>query len=480
MLVSSIYSPYQVNRTTQNWATYFNRMSYIQNVRAIRQNSSSQAVGAIAPVPRTTSVTQTLPGRSLFLPNNEKVGQDSLDFLNDYQDQLRVLGNSAARVRNLTKEFQAKLDSAIQDKKIAEMSPDSKPVQRGNYEIDVKQLAQSQVSTLRAANGDNGSDHTFRDGTLQIEVNRSDRQGQPIRGEIQIDTQGKTNEQVQMDVVNQINAQSETLGLKASIVQDANKQPQIQIESKETGRQNAFTVTSADDNNKLEMNYEQLAQNLTYTVRKEDPQESNHAANQKAVTKGSEVTRESETNQAVAIDPNDNPDLKIDIKAVGKTQVKVAPKTDDLVKQTSDFVKEHNKTMDFLKQNTSRGVGVNRVKETMTKHINKLGKSMKEIGISANDDGTLSLDEKKFQAQLDRNADFVKETLERSNLADQAYRDTRVGLQQSSASLLSNDYIETTKQATAFNRYYVQGLAAVSASSPAYLFQNPLFFNLYI
>lgn len=192
------------------------------------------------------------------------------------------------------------------------------------------------------------------------------------------------------------------------------------------------------------------------------------------------MAREAESNQGVVIDPKENPDLKIDVKTVGKTQVKVEPNTDDLVKKTSDFVKQHNKTMDFLTKNVSRGVGVARVKDTMTKHINKLGRSMEEIGISANEDGTLSFDEKRFQTQLSRNPDNVRETLERSNLADQTYRNTRSGLQQSSASLLSNDYVETTKQATAFNRYYVQGLAAVSASSPAYLFQNPLFFNLYI
>lgn len=477
MLISSIYSPYQVHRTTQNWASYFNRMSYIQNVRAVRQNNSAQETGAITPVPKVPSVTQTLPGRSLFFQANKKVGQDSLDFLAEYQEKLHVLGNSANRMRNLTKEFQAKLETAIQDKKIAAATPDSHPAERGVYDVKVEQLAQRQISTVRPVNQDN-SKPTFRDGSLEVTVNRTDKGGNPVRAEIRVDTQGKTDEQVKADIVSQINAQSDTLGLKASVVRDENRQPQIRVEAKETGKSNAFTITSMDGKNELEMDYEQLAQNLTYTVQKDTT--SDRTSTQQAASKEPPVTQEAESNQGVVIDPKENPDLKIDVKTVGKTQVKVEPNTEDLVKKTSDFVKQYNKTMDFLTKNADRGVGVSKVKDTMTKHINKLGRSMKEIGVSANDDGTLSFDEKRFQTQLNRNPDNVRETLERSNLADQTYRNTRSGLQQSSASLLSNDYVETTKQATAFNRYYVQGLAAVSASSPAYLFQNPLFFNLYI
>lgn len=480
MLVSSIYSPYQVHRTTQNWASYFNRMSYLQNIRAVRQNNSAQATGAITPVPKVPSVTPTLPGRSLFVQVNDKVGQDSLDFLTEYQDKLRVLGNSANRMRTLTKDFQAKLETAIQDKKIAAVAPDSKPAEPAAYEIKVEQLAQRQISTVRPNNRE-GSENTFRDGTLAIEVNRTDRTQQPVRGEVRINTQGKTDEQVKADLVSQINAQSDTLGLKASLVRDENRQPQIRIESKETGRSHAFTVTSADGKNQLEMDYDQLAQNLTYTVQKDrTPAVQKDLPDRQTVSKEPAVTREAESNQSVAIDPKENPDLKLDIKTVGKTQVTVEPNTKDLVKKTSDFVKDYNNTMDFLQKNVSRGTGVAKVRDTMTKHINKLGRAMEEIGISANKDGTLSFDEKRFQTQLNRNADNVRDTLERSNVAEQTYKNTRSGLQQSSASLLSNDYVETTQQATAFNRYYVQGLAAVSASSPAYLFQNPLFFNLYI
>ncbi|MCI9575201.1 MAG: hypothetical protein HFJ84_00720 [Clostridiales bacterium] len=461
MLFTYAYGP------NYNWLSLLNnRMSYTQNLQAIREVNRTNGNLAVTPV---SSISPVLPGRNLLV-NNNQVTSDSLDFLKEYQQKLNDLNSSANKISDLSQtDTWSKLELSSSNPAVAAVEDSINTMhQPASYDIGVQQLAQKQVTTLRTSNGD-GSDRTFRDGTLRIETNRTDESGKNIGADISIKTEGKTNDQVQQDIVEQINAQAQTLGVQASLVTDDNSNRQIQLESMETGKSNAFLATASDGNNQLEATNQQLAQNLTYTVSK----------NKASTGIDRSFTRESESNENIAIDETGNKDLRVDFHSVGKTQIKTELDPEKLIEKAADLVKKFNDTMDFLTDNQERGTGVSRVRDQLKNSV-KLSLAMEEIGFSWGTGDKLDVDILKLNNQLEKDPLKVRDVLERSDFADDIQKSSKAALNQSSASLLNQEKKEASNQAAIIQRYYYQGTTPLVYNYAPYLFQNPLFFNLYI
>ena len=86
----------------------------------------------------------------------------------------------------------------------------------------------------------------------------------------------------------------------------------------------------------------------------------------------------------------------------------------------------------------------------------------------------------KLNNQLEKDPLKVRDVLERSDFADDIQKSSKAALNQSSASLLNQEKKEASNQAAIIQRYYYQGTTPLVYNYAPYLFQNPLFFNLYI
>lgn len=462
MLFTYAYGP------NYNWLSVLNsRTSYTQNMQAIREINRTTGSLAVTPVPRVSPVIRD---RNLLVSNNQ-ISSDSLDFLKQYQQKLNDLNRSAYKISDLSQtDLWNKIQISNSKPEVAtvENLPVDQTPNPASYDVEVHQLAQKQVSTLRVAN-DDGADRTFRDGTLQIESNRTDESGKPIRVDIPIKTDGKTNDQVQQDIVNQINVQAQTLGVQASLVTTDDGNQQIQLESTETGKSSAFLVTASDNNNRLDVSNQQLAQNLTYTVSK----------NKESTGIDLPVTRESESNEKITIDETGNKDLQVDFHSVGKTQIKPELDTEKIIQKAAELVDKFNAAMDFLLENQDRGTSISKVRDQLKDSV-KLSLGMEDVGFSWGTGDKLDVDLPKLADQLEKDPGKVREILERSDFSNDIQKISKEALNQSSANLLNQEKKEASNQAAIIQRYYYQGTTPLVYNYAPYLFQNPMFFNLYI
>ena len=462
MLFTYAYGP------NYNWLSVLNsRTSYTQNMQAIREINRTTGSLAVTPVP---SVSPVIRDRNLLVSNNQ-ISSDSLDFLKQYQQKLNDLNCSAYKISDLSRtDLWNKIQISNSKPEVAtvENLPVDQTPNPASYDVEVHQLAQKQVSTLRVAN-DDGADRMFRDGTLQIESNRTDESGKPIRVDIPIKTDGKTNDQVQQDIVNQINVQAQTLGIQASLVTTDDGNQQIQLESTETGKSSAFLVTASDNNNRLDVSNQQLAQNLTYTVSK----------NKESTGIDLPVTRESESNEKITIDETGNKDLQVDFHSVGKTQIKPELDTEKIIQKAAELVDKFNAAMDFLLENQDRGTSISKVRDQLKDSV-KLSLGMEDVGFSWGTGDKLDVDLPKLADQLEKDPGKVREILERSDFSNDIQKISKEALNQSSANLLNQEKKEASNQAAIIQRYYYQGTTPLVYNYAPYLFQNPMFFNLYI
>lgn len=468
MLFTYAYGP------NYGWNSYLNRYNSYQNItRNLQAISAVSRIGesSLSPVSPVSRVPAVQSGRNLLVNNKQQLSSDSLDFLKQYQQKLTDLSTAAAKTSDLLKGTDwSKLEVTNTKPEVATVRMQDGAVNRAEYSVNVEQMAQKQVTTLRATDNDGNATSKFQDGTLRLEVNRKDGDGNNLGMNIEIKTENKTEEQVQQDIVDQVNAQADTLGVRASLVSNKDGGKDIQLESVKTGASQAFLVTASDGANQLDVTNTQQAQNLSYTVEKRLGETGLRIPSRK----------ESETNTAVTVDETGNKGLVMDVKSTGETDITVKTDSNALTEQTSKLVKAYNEAAKMLAGNTERGAGVSRAARSL-KDSAKLSLAMEDIGISWGANNELKFDADTFQQQLEKNPTKVRGVLERSNLIKDISSSAKSAMEQSSASLLSkSEKKEKDDLATTIQKYYYQGAQPAVYQYAPYLFQNPMFFNLYI
>ena len=135
--------------------------------------------------------------------------------------------------------------------------------------------------------------------------------------------------------------------------------------------------------------------------------------------------------------------------------------------------------MDFLLENQDRGTSISKVRDQLKDSV-KLSLGMEDVGFSWGTGDKLDVDLPKLADQLEKDPGKVREILERSDFSNDIQKISKEALNQSSANLLNQEKKEASNQAAIIQRYYYQGTTPLVYNYAPYLFQNPMFFNLYI
>lgn len=415
--------------------------------QSVQRSYSSGAVSSvsnqqpqIAPTGKTNSTTQ--------VNQVSRTNSDSLQFLNQYKAKMDSLASAADKIRSLSSDgVWSNLKISTSDEGIVSNATEyGKIPQRAEYNIDVQQLAQKQISSIKVP------DTGFQDGTFQITASGM---GAPADVSINIDTKNgaATDKEIMEDIVNQVNQQSD-LGVKASIV-EKDGSSFIQLESTDTGKNMEFSVTG------IQSDTLQDAQNLVYTVNGDK--------------------QESHSNKYVQIDPSgDNSKLRLNFDGVGKATIKADVDTEKLQKYTEKFVETYNQTIDFLVDNAHRGTGV---AETLNRfQQSPISKdAMSSIGLHYGRDGKITFEADEFEKAMQKDTRMVYDILaDNYSVADSIYQKADHASGKSAASLLNNSNLQNSNHVTiVINNYYnFNNLSHLNPFSyNPFAYTGPLFFN---
>lgn len=284
------------------------------------------------------------------------------------------------------------------DMDIVDVSLSGTPNGTGNYSVTVNQLAK--YHTLRTNGNYTASSDTFNTGTLSISING----GTAV--DITIDSSNNTLSGIR-DAINDADA-----GVTASIVSDGTYQRLI-LTSQTLGSSGDIDVSVTDSGSGGSFALSDFATANLVTLQGADDAE--------LVINGLTITRSSNT-VSDAIEG-----VTLELTATGSATVKVAPDTASVVSAFDDFVSAFNEAKQQIasltQYNAETGQGsvltgdatlrnlqsrLNQLVFSSVSDITGDIASLSDLGITLQDDGTLSLDTATLTSMLnDENVDVV-------------------------------------------------------------------------
>lgn len=336
---------------------------------------------------------------------------DSAKFLNQYQFYMKGLSGAANKLRNLNQSgMMNNFTVKSSDTEKADVYSESNLRTKADYEVNVQQLAQKQVSKTDSVKSNESG--AFTDGTFTISMTGKSKNNSL---NVTVDTTGRDNREIQDDIATQINKSD--LGLNAFVV-EKDGQSYLQVES-QTGSNNSFTITGA-----TRFTTTQNAENLKYSLTKN------------GIPMNDGKIYQNQSNENVKIDGYK---ISANFKKEGKVGISVGVDTDKLAKATEEFINQYNETVKFLVDNAHRGTGTSRTLDNLMRAPISKG-SMQTIGITMEENGLFSLDKEKFDKMLKNNPDKVNDILsDNYSIADGVYQDAQRGLNEPADKLINRD-----------------------------------------
>ncbi len=329
-----------------------------------------------------------------------------------------VLSNFKSALASLMKadSFQS-MKSTVADEKLFSVTT-SNDAQTGTYDVKVQQLAQAQRLATPADQAFASASAAVGTGTLSFQLGVYDSLTNSFTANpdkatksITIDDSNNTLAGLR-DAINKAN-----IGVTASIVNDGSGY-RLVMGAKESGAANSLKITTSDDDGGHSdisglslLAYDPTAalgtgKNLTETVA---------AANARIVVDG--LTVSSATNTVKDVIPG----LTLNLKATGEaaTRLNVAQDSTETVKSLDTFVKSYNDMMNTVKSLTAYNPQtkiagtlagdynvrstINRIRDVFTNSVTGVSgsfKSLADVGIKLQNDGTLQLDNAKLEKAL--------------------------------------------------------------------------------
>lgn len=352
------------------------------------------------------SGVSAIPGVGSTLSNS------AASFLKDYKTNMTSLQKLAAQLSS-TNQDSTVSDLAVTsgDSGILTASSSYKLAQEAAYTVNVKQLAASQVNTSSALQDSGAPAMAAGSFSLSTSV-----------GEFSFDidpSEATSNQDLLTAVADAVNGLK--TGVTAKVVNDRGR-VSLSLTSSETGAGTGFAV-SGDFARSIGLDQvSRQAQDAVYTVDKQGdslgPMEFTSAEN--TVNIGTYK-------------------IQAQLKGTGSTQVSVGTDMAKMTDNVDQLIKQYNKTLSFLGANSSMGVGVLKQQRNMILPPTS-ERSMNQVGISVNKDGTLAFDKAKFAKAAAADPALVKDVISGSHgLAQGILQDTRTALSASSASLVGKD-----------------------------------------
>ena len=229
-----------------------------------------------------------------------------------------------------------------------------------------------------------------------------------------INTEGKTNEQLLAEIAGKINGNR--MGVQADIVKKDGKSV-LTITGNQTGMQHEFAVKG------------QLAEELGLNKVTQAAQDTLVDVTDKATGKMETLM---ESDNVVTLDSYRT---SLELKQTGKTEINFGVDKDELVSKVQDMVDIYNGAVKLLNDNYESGTGVGQqLKNLLLPPISE--KSMDVVGLTYNKDGTLALDSDKLVKAYEENGEQVKQLLGgKYSIADGIGDKAATALKQSSHTL---------------------------------------------
>ncbi len=337
----------------------------------------------------------------------------SVDFVKQYNTTMANLLSSANSLMAANSSgAAADLSVTSSNTDIAQASIQYKPREAKTMTLDVQQLAQAQQNNSSEVLGGQTA-------TENMNFKIESAQGRVINvnvNSVYDNGAAKTNRQMLREAAEQINSAGGSVRAKV-IEKDGNVS--LQISGKETGLQNAFTVSG------------------NFGPAKDMDQEITSAQNAQYNVTENGVTRSyaSDTNN-IGLDLGR---IGVQLKDTGSVQISTAPDDKKIISAVEDLVKSYNSAIELLSSNSGRGSGVERQLRNMLMGLAP-EKSLDLVGITTNKDGTLKVNAETLAEKLKKDPTLTREIISGANgMAARAYGKATSALEANSVSLINND-----------------------------------------
>ena len=410
----------------------FNNMYSLQNNYNNYRLQMALAKSGLSNTNRTTAGTGTSTGTSA-------AANGSVDFLKRYNTVMADLLSSANALMGAnTSGVMNDLSVSSSDTDVAQASIQyrTRTMTAKDMQVDVRQLAQAQQNTgnevmgAQEAEGNmNFQIESAQGGVINVNVNS-----------LYDDGTTKSNRQMLREAAQQIN--SAKGNVSAKVVENDGK-VSLQITGKETGLQNAFTVSGEMGAAKGAEREAVSAQNALYNV------------TENGVTK----SYASDTN-SVSLDLGR---IGLQLKDTGSVNISTAPDTKKLVSAVEKLAESYNSAIAFLGSNTGRGSGVERQLRSLLLGIAP-EKSLDLLGITTNSDGTLKVNTETLTEKLNEEPGLARDIIGGANgMGARAYNKAQSAMGVNSVSLINND-LKTAEEENMTNEFNFMNMFARSGA----------------
>ncbi len=410
----------------------FNNMYSLQNNYNNYRLQMALAKSGLSNTNRTTAGTGTSTGTSA-------AANGSVDFLKRYNTVMADLLSSANALMGAnTSGVMNDLSVSSSDTDVAQASIQyrTRTMTAKDMQVDVRQLAQAQQNTgnevmgAQEAEGNmNFQIESAQGGVINVNVNS-----------LYDDGTTKSNRQMLREAAQQIN--SAKGNVSAKVVENDGK-VSLQITGKETGLQNAFTVSGEMGAAKGAEREAVSAQNALYNV------------TENGVTK----SYASDTN-SVSLDLGR---IGLQLKDTGSVNISTAPDTKKLVSAVEKLAESYNSAIAFLGSNTGRGSGVERQLRNLLLGIAP-EKSLDLLGITTNSDGTLKVNTETLTEKLNEEPGLARDIIGGANgMGARAYNKAQSAMGVNSVSLINND-LKTAEEENMTNEFNFMNMFARSGA----------------
>ena len=410
----------------------FNNMYSLQNNYNNYRLQMALAKSGLSNTNRTTAGTGTSTGTSA-------AANGSVDFLKRYNTVMADLLCSANALMGAnTSGVMNDLSVSSSDTDVAQASIQyrTRTMTAKDMQVDVRQLAQAQQNTgnevmgAQEAEGNmNFQIESAQGGVINVNVNS-----------LYDDGTTKSNRQMLREAAQQIN--SAKGNVSAKVVENDGK-VSLQITGKETGLQNAFTVSGEMGAAKGAEREAVSAQNALYNV------------TENGVTK----SYASDTN-SVSLDLGR---IGLQLKDTGSVNISTAPDTKKLVSAVEKLAESYNSAIAFLGSNTGRGSGVERQLRNLLLGIAP-EKSLDLLGITTNSDGTLKVNTETLTEKLNEEPGLARDIIGGANgMGARAYNKAQSAMGVNSVSLINND-LKTAEEENMTNEFNFMNMFARSGA----------------
>lgn len=390
---------------------YSSSINSLLQLSSLKTTSSYNAVSAVNKVSSTSSNTSAYASVT--------------SFLKDYQSELTGLESAAAKLQTrMSGNVFTELEAGSTDEEVATAQKSWRLEAGLDVNLDVHSVAQSQrnVSVANYAADLAEEDMEFEiagpGGNQKVSISSTNANGTK-----------KTYKQMYQEAAKAVNANSKT-GVKAS-VESENGKVSLVLTGKSTGEANSFSVYGKTGAAAGLEYIDRAASDASYTVTQNGySQDYTSSTNKVSIAYGR---------------------VDVELKKEGSTNIYSGVDSDRIVDAVQDLVDSYNSVTNLLESNSGRGAGT-------AAHLTSFQRGMAHektlaaLGITTNKAGDLVLDKEKLTEALEKDYDFVVDTLGgQFGLAEKASQRADQALSDPVQRIVSNDLGGKTSTSSALN-----------------------------